>query len=105
MRVVITGANSAVGQSILRRGSEHDCENAFVAAVRSERAAEEVRPFMGARNSTVRISYDNPESLNAAFQGATAVIHLAGILIERPGATYDQSNVVTTRSVADAAKR
>jgi uncharacterized protein YbjT (DUF2867 family) len=105
MKVVITGANSAVGQSILRCGSEAGATNTFVAAVRSERAAEEVRQLIGTGNSIVRISYDEPASLSAAFQGSSAVIHLAGILIERAGSTYEQSNVATTRSVVDAAKQ
>jgi NADH dehydrogenase len=53
----------------------------------------------------VQISYDDPASLDAAFEGASAVIHLAGILVESPGSTYEQANVASTRSVADAAKR
>ena len=105
MKIVITGANSAVGQAVLRCGSEQGSTNTFVAAVRSERAANEVRPLLGAQNSIVRIAYDDPGSLRIAFHGAAAVIHLAGILIERPGSTYEQSNVETTRSVVEAAKQ
>ena len=51
------------------------------------------------------ISYDDPGSLDAAFQGASAVIHLAGILVETPDSTYEQANVASTRSVVEAAKR
>lgn len=105
MRVVITGANSATGQAILRCASEQAAPITLVAAVRSERAAEEVRPLLGERTRTVQISYDDPCSLDAAFQGASAVIHLAGILIERPDSSYEQANVVSTRSVVEAAKR
>ena len=62
---------------------------------------------LGAGNAdgVVRISYDDPGSLDAAFQGASAVIHLAGILVERPDSTYEQANVASTRSVVEAAKR
>lgn len=106
MRIVITGANSATGQAILRCASENGAApNALVAAVRSERAAEQIRTLLGDRSSTVRISYDDPESLDEAFQGATAIIHLAGILIERPGSTFQQANVEPALSVAEAAKR
>jgi NADH dehydrogenase len=110
MRVVITGANSAVGQAILRCGAgERTKQGAesitFVAAVRSERAAEEVRPLLGEADTVARISYDDATSLRAAFEGASAVIHLAGILIERRSSTYEQANVATTRSVVDAAKQ
>ncbi len=52
-----------------------------------------------------QISYDDPGSLDAAFRGASAVIHLAGILFERPDSSYEQANVESARSVVDAAKR
>lgn len=105
MRIVITGANSATGQAILRCASEQADPITVVAAVRSERAAEEIRPLLGGGNSAVQISYSDPGSLDAAFRGASAVIHLAGILIERADSTYEQANVASIRSVADAAKR
>lgn len=105
MRIVITGANSATGQAILRCASEQAAPITLVAAVRSERAAEEIRPLVGERNSAVQVSYDDPGSLDAAMRGASAVIHLAGILVERPDSTYEQANVASARSVVDAAKR
>jgi uncharacterized protein YbjT (DUF2867 family) len=106
MKIVITGANSAVGQAILRCGPKHEATtNTFVAAVRSARAAEQIRSQLANANGVVRISYDDPGSLDAAFQGASAVIHLAGILVERPDSTYEQANVAPTRSVVEAAKR
>jgi uncharacterized protein YbjT (DUF2867 family) len=106
MKVVITGANSAVGQAILRCGSEPgQPPNAFIAAVRSGQAADKVRPLLNNGSAAVQISYDAPDNLDAAFEGASAVIHLAGILFERPGSTYEQANVAPTRSVVDAAKR
>jgi uncharacterized protein YbjT (DUF2867 family) len=106
VKVVVTGANSAVGQAILRCGPKQGTTpNTFVAAVRSDRAAEQIRSQLSNGNVAVRISYDDPASLDAAFQGASAVIHLAGILVERADSTYEQANVASTRSVADAAKR
>jgi uncharacterized protein YbjT (DUF2867 family) len=106
MRIVITGANSATGQAILRCASENGAAaNGLVAAVRSERAADQIRTLLGERSGTVRISYDDPGSLDEAFQGATAVIHLAGILVERPGSTYQQANVAPAGAVVEAAKR
>jgi NADH dehydrogenase len=106
MKVVITGANSAVGRAILRCGAaQSGTPNTFAAAVRSHRAAEEVRRLLGSGNSVVRISYGDPSSLRTAFQGASAVIHLAGVLVERPGSTYEQANVAPAHSVVEAAKR
>lgn len=106
MRIVITGANSATGQAILRCASENGAApNALVAAVRSERAADQIRTLLGERISTTRISYDDPGSLDAAFHGANAIIHLAGILVERRGSTYQEANFAPARSVVEAAKR
>jgi uncharacterized protein YbjT (DUF2867 family) len=106
MKVVVTGANSAVGLAILRCGTQQGVlPNTFVAAVRSERAAEQIRSHLNNANAVVRISFDDPGSLDAAFQGAAAVIHLPGILFERPDSTYEQANVIATRSVLESVKR
>jgi uncharacterized protein YbjT (DUF2867 family) len=112
MRIVITGANSALGRAILRCRSQPGAPpNELVAAVRSERAVNEIRPLLEPRkngcegSSAVQISYDDPNSLDAAFREASAIIHLAGILIERPGSTYEQANVAPTRGIVEAAKR
>jgi uncharacterized protein YbjT (DUF2867 family) len=106
MRIVITGANSATGQAILRCAPLAGvAPNALVAAVRSDRAADEIRPLLGEASSLAKVSYDDPSSLDAAFRGASAIIHLAGILVESPGSTYQQANVAPARSVVEAAKR
>jgi NADH dehydrogenase len=106
MKVVITGANSAVGQAILRCAAAQEAPSTtFLAAVRSDRAAEQIRSGLGDAHRVVRISYDDPGSLEAAFRGASAVIHLAGILFETPASTYEQANVAPIRSVVEAAKR
>lgn len=101
MKIVITGANGAVGQAILRCGSAH----VLVAAVRSENAQREIQPLLGTGKTSVRISYTDPDVLDDAFRDASAVIHLAGILIEGPGSTYETANVLSARNVAEAAKR
>ena len=100
-RVVITGANSAVGQALLRRLAQHP-DLALVAAVRSERAMKDLPPLPP--DQRARIDYDDAASLRAAFTGADAVVHLAGTLIEKPGSTYEIANVQTTRAVVAAAK-
>lgn len=103
VKVVITGANSAVGLAILRCGAAQEAGGTLVAAVRSDRAAEELRR-LGSTNGSVRIAYDDPRSLGAAFQGAFAVVHLPGVLVERPGSSYQQANVDTARRVVEAAR-
>ena len=106
MKIVITGANSAVGQAILRSGPNLEATtNTFVAAVRSDRAAEQIRAQTGNAVGVLKISYDDLGILDAAFQGASAIIHLAGILVESPGSTYDRANVAPARAIVEAAKR
>lgn len=106
MKVVITGANSAVGQSILLRGTKPgERAKTFVAAVRSSRAAEQLRSLRGNVDGVVQICYEDPGSLDTALDGASAVIHLAGVLVETPDSTYERANVDSTRSVVEAAKR
>jgi len=108
MKIAITGANSAVGQAILRWELERGSSNTIVAGVRSDRAIQQIQSLLGSLghgSSAAQISYDDPGTLNAALSGASAVIHLAGILVERPGSSYEQANVVSTRSMVDAAKR
>jgi len=105
VKIVITGANSATGQAILRCAPKAGVEpNALVAAVRSDAAADEIRPLL-ADGSLAIVSYGDPSSLDAAFRGASAVIHLAGILVERSGSTYEQANVAPIRGVVEAAQR
>jgi NADH dehydrogenase len=105
-KVVVTGANSAVGQAILKCGAEVVLTpTIFLAAVRSERAAEEIRSQLKDPQHITRISYVEPASLDAALQGAGAVIHLPGILVERRDSTYEQANVASTRGVVESAKR
>src|SRR6202162_1217322 len=106
MRIVITGANSASGLAILRCALDAGVgPNVLVAAVRSDRAADEIRALLGEGSRLAKVSYDDPSSLDAAFRGASAIIHLAGILVEGPGSTYEQANVAPARGVVEAAKR
>ena len=106
MNVVVTGANSAVGRAILRCGPALASNpNRFVAAVRSERAAEQIRSQVNGHNDIVHISYNDRGSLDTALRGAAAVIHLPGILVERADSTYEEANVASTRGVVEAARR
>ena len=105
MKVVVTGANSAVGQATLRFGSSGGAApHAIVAAVRSERAAEDLRARADG-SAVVRVSYDDSPGLRKLLEGAGAVFHLPGILFERPDSTYEQANVASTRAVIEAAKQ
>ena len=70
MKVVITGANSAVGQAILRCGPKRaDARDTFVAAVRSVRAAEQLRSLLGSAGGVVQISYEDPAQPRCGVSG------------------------------------
>jgi NADH dehydrogenase len=101
-KVAVTGANGAVGRALVAMAPSHRLD--VVAAVRSERAAADVRA-LDRTARIVRVAYDDAASLALAFAEAAAVIHLPGILVERAGTTYEAANVETTRRVAEAAKR
>ena len=99
-RVAVTGANSAVGRVLLAL-AEGVC---IAACVRSERAQAQLQALP--RNCRVaRVSYDDPASLARAFAGCDAVVHLPGVLVERPGSSYQVANVDTTRAVVEAAAK
>jgi NADH dehydrogenase len=102
-RIAVTGANGAVGQAILRLALSE--KRPIVAVVRSERAAASLPEIPGELGTMAQIAYDQPESLEAAFKDANALIHLPGLLIEQPNASYEAANVETTRVALDAVRR
>jgi NADH dehydrogenase len=102
-RLAITGANGAVGRAIVRlalAGASLD----VVALVRSERAAAQVPPIPEARGEVRLIDWAEPATLEAALAGAHALVHLPGVLVERPDSTYEAANVDTTRAAISAAR-
>jgi NADH dehydrogenase len=76
---------------------EHD----LVACVRSERAAESLP--RSPRIAVRVVPYDDAAGLTEALSGADCVVHLAGILIEWKGTSYETANVATAAAVAAAA--
>ncbi len=106
IQVVVTGANSAVGRAIVKAtGPEVPGEFRIVAAVRSERAASSVPPIPEGRGRIARVDYELPETLLAAVRGASAILHLPGLLVERPNASYEDAHIRTTEVALDAARR
>jgi uncharacterized protein YbjT (DUF2867 family) len=108
MNLVITGANSAVGRAIIGWESQQPTADVVIAAVRSDKLAGELAPLLQRLNNhsrAARISYQDGSSLDAAFSGAAAVVHLAGILVPRKDSSYTQAHVESTQAVVEAAKR
>ena len=102
-RIVITGANSAIGRVVVQHALARPGLN-VTAAVRSGRAVGEVGELPAERGRVCQVDYARPESLDGAFAGAEAVIHLPGILIETPGRRYQEANVVTARAAVESAR-
>jgi len=99
--IAIVGANSAAGRALVAYADSAAVP--VVACVRSERAARELPdPHSGLR--LAQIDYSHPASLARAFEGARSVVHLPGILIERPGSSYAQANVETTAAMLAGAR-
>ena len=102
MKIAVTGANSSVGQNLLKH-----CVKAgdidVVAAVRSERAFSSLPT--SASIATRIISYTDPKDLAKALQGVNCVVHLAGILIESKQTNYNSANVKATEAVVQAARK
>ena len=86
MKIAVTGANSSVGQNLLKHcASAGDID--VVAGVRSERAFSSLPT--SASITTRIISYTDPKDLAKALQGVNCVVHLAGILIESKQTNYN----------------
>ncbi|MXZ71034.1 MAG: NAD(P)H-binding protein [Acidobacteria bacterium] len=99
--LAVTGANSAVGCELLAQVAL-DETLAAVAAVRRPEAVD-VLP-RSPRITPHVIHYGDPGGLQAAFEGADCVVHLAGILFEGPTSDYRRGNVESTRAVVAAAQ-
>ena len=101
MKIAVTGANSSVGKNLLARVAK-ETEISVIGAVRSDRAAASLpsSPRIDARV----VSYDDIGKLAEAIEGASCIVHLAGILIESKASTYDRSNVAATVSVVEASR-
>jgi uncharacterized protein YbjT (DUF2867 family) len=100
MKIAITGANSSVGQNLLAHLAGRG-DSDVVACVRSEGAAAALP--RSARISPRVVPYDDVGGLSEAMRGADCVVHLAGILIEWKGTSYETANVATAEAVARAA--
>ena len=102
MTITVTGANSSVGLNLLSHLTNVE-DSVVNAIVRSDHAAESL-PSSPAVTPQI-IPYEDVEQLTRAMEGASCVVHLAGVLIESKTSTYKKANVDTAAAIAEAARR
>lgn len=98
-RLAVTGANGFIGRHLVAAARAAGWDVAGV--VRSDRGAAVVTAAGG---RPVIVPGMEVEALTRAFEGASAVAHLAHIGAERDGETYERVNVLGTRQAAAAAR-
>jgi uncharacterized protein YbjT (DUF2867 family) len=108
MRVLLTGATGYVGsyvlRELLRQGHTPRC---LVRGTARDLAVQDTD--LAVQDDALEIAtgdVTDPGSLSGAFAGCDAVIHLVGIIEERPsqGVTFERLHVDGTRHVVDAAR-
>jgi nucleoside-diphosphate-sugar epimerase len=98
--IFVTGGSGFVGSSVLDALQAADFSvNALVRHEPLDRPSDRVISFTGGL-------FDDA-ALDAGMKGCTAVIHLVGIIAERPaeGITFDRIHYQGTQHVVDATKR
>lgn len=97
--VFVTGGSGFVGSAVIEQ---------LRAAGYGVRALVNRRPIDAhdGRVQSIKADLFDPNALAAAMSGCAAVIHLVGIILERPsaGVTFQRMHVEATKSVVDAAK-
>lgn len=100
--IVVTGASGYLGSHITRQLVETG--KTVRAMVHNRSHALKEGRLAGLDVEWVEGDVTRPETLEAIFRGATAVVHTVAIAIEKGGRTYEQINYQGTLNVVDAAK-
>ncbi|HXF95290.1 MAG TPA: complex I NDUFA9 subunit family protein [Gemmatimonadales bacterium] len=99
MRIAVTGGTGFVGRHLIRLLLERGHE------VRALVRRPERDPFRGSATiETVSGHLRDTEALRRLADGADAVVHLVGIIVERGSATFEAVHVEGTRAVLEAAR-
>ncbi len=104
LSIVVTGANGQLGRALLERLADEGRKSR--ALVRSDRARATIEALGLDPAPDVRIvDYTSPREMEAALEGADAVVHLVGIIKEMPGTRYIEAHEQTCHALSLAATR
>ena len=105
-RILVTGANGHLGRLVLRRIAAASPRCGLRAAVRSERAAEQLRALSEAIQLEIDIvDYRDAFALARAADGCSHAVHLVGILKETRSNRYIDAHENASAAFAEAASR
>jgi NADH dehydrogenase len=98
-RVFVTGAAGFVGSAVVDELASRNLSIHALVHRRAPQTHAEVHPVEG--------DLFDPAALDRGMQGCSAVIHLVGIIMERPsrGVTFERIHFEGTKAVVDAAVR
>ena len=101
MPILVTGANGNLGRALFVQASDPP---RFRAAVRSQRAADQIAALPGsARPQTVQVDYADEPQMARAAEGCEAIVHLVGIIKEAVNTTYEVAHEASCEVLARAA--
>ncbi|MDE0022336.1 MAG: NAD(P)H-binding protein [Candidatus Poribacteria bacterium] len=102
MKVFVTGATGFIGRYTLRKLSEAGHEIRALTRPGSEDKLADMPDV-----ETVSGDINDPESLDGAMDGCEAVVHLVGIIQERPeaGVTFERIHLEGAKNIIDEAKK
>jgi uncharacterized protein YbjT (DUF2867 family) len=98
--ILVTGASGYLGNHIVRRLVEMG--RPVRAMVYNRQRAEKEQRLKGVQVEWVEADVTRPETLAAAVQGVSAVIHTVAIAIEKGGRTYEKFNYTGTLNLVNA---